>query len=116
MGATAKCSPQTVTTIELGSTFRSCPHRSKQASRSEEHTSELQSWLHLVCRLLLEKKKNQSSTLENMDLHKYQLPHLYRMLLTYHHRPNHNRLSCPYLSTSFSPLSILIQSPHFSRY
>src|SRR2546422_6378882 len=24
--------------------------------RSEEHTSELQSWLHLVCRLLLEKK------------------------------------------------------------
>src|SRR2546429_4931850 len=28
------------------------------ASRSEEHTSELQSRLHLVCRLLLEKKKN----------------------------------------------------------
>src|SRR2546422_2399423 len=25
--------------------------------RSEEHTSELQSWLHLVCRLLLAKKK-----------------------------------------------------------
>src|SRR2546422_7938841 len=30
--------------------LRSCP-------RSEEHTSELQSRLHLVCRLLLEKKK-----------------------------------------------------------
>src|SRR2546422_7538504 len=29
--------------------------------RSEEHTSELQSRLHLVCRLLLEKKKNQST-------------------------------------------------------
>src|SRR2546429_1939722 len=29
------------------------------ASRSEEHTSELQSRLHLVCRLLLEKKKKQ---------------------------------------------------------
>src|SRR5687768_15278760 len=28
-------------------------------SRSEEHTSELQSRLHLVCRLLLEKKKKQ---------------------------------------------------------
>src|SRR5690348_10628852 len=28
------------------------------ASRSEEHTSELQSPVHLVCRLLLEKKKN----------------------------------------------------------
>src|SRR5687768_17808896 len=28
-------------------------------ARSEEHTSELQSRLHLVCRLLLEKKKKQ---------------------------------------------------------
>src|SRR2546422_4216268 len=31
--------------------------------RSEEHTSELQSRLHLVCRLLLEKKKKNSTTL-----------------------------------------------------
>src|SRR2546422_7677248 len=30
----------------------------RQPERSEEHTSELQSRLHLVCRLLLEKKKN----------------------------------------------------------
>src|SRR3989449_2764468 len=30
--------------------------------RSEEHTSELQSRLHLVCRLLLEKKKNVTYT------------------------------------------------------
>src|SRR2546422_8980670 len=30
--------------------------------RSEEHTSELQSRLHLVCRLLLEKKKKPHST------------------------------------------------------
>src|SRR5256884_1594892 len=30
--------------------------------RSEEHTSELQSRLHLVCRLLLEKKKKKHST------------------------------------------------------
>src|SRR2546422_6280202 len=29
----------------------------RDAERSEEHTSELQSRLHLVCRLLLEKKK-----------------------------------------------------------
>src|SRR2546429_7084399 len=29
--------------------------------RSEEHTSELQSRLHLVCRLLLEKKKNKKN-------------------------------------------------------
>src|SRR5687768_17679385 len=32
------------------------------AVRSEEHTSELQSRLHLVCRLLLEKKKNKKKT------------------------------------------------------
>src|SRR2546429_6812394 len=31
--------------------------------RSEEHTSELQSRLHLVCRLLLEKKKKRHSAL-----------------------------------------------------
>src|SRR2546422_5558024 len=31
--------------------------RRAQTHRSEEHTSELQSRLHLVCRLLLEKKK-----------------------------------------------------------
>src|SRR2546422_7098820 len=31
--------------------------RSRVPDRSEEHTSELQSRLHLVCRLLLEKKK-----------------------------------------------------------
>src|SRR5262245_62562313 len=33
-----------------------------EASRSEEHTSELQSLRHLVCRLLLEKKKNNQHT------------------------------------------------------
>src|SRR3989442_11779335 len=32
--------------------------RQAQLPRSEEHTSELQSRPHLVCRLLLEKKKN----------------------------------------------------------
>src|SRR5256884_1560627 len=38
------------------------PHRARTraGSRSEEHTSELQSRLHLVCRLLLEKKKNRT--------------------------------------------------------
>src|SRR2546422_7741805 len=33
-----------------------------RGQRSEEHTSELQSRLHLVCRLLLEKKKKQRKT------------------------------------------------------
>src|SRR5205809_3215760 len=39
--------------------------------RSEEHTSELQSRLHLVCRLLLEKKKKQKQNnihIENITL------------------------------------------------
>src|SRR5215212_11362520 len=37
---------------------RACdPDPTKRAVRSEEHTSELQSLRHLVCRLLLEKKK-----------------------------------------------------------
>src|SRR2546422_5107665 len=34
--------------------------------RSEEHTSELQSRLHLVCRLLLEKKKKKKQKTLNM--------------------------------------------------
>src|SRR5438093_4452956 len=34
------------------------------AERSEEHTSELQSLTNLVCRLLLEKKKNQRHDIE----------------------------------------------------
>src|SRR2546429_5564606 len=33
------------------------PRHGRTSRRSEEHTSELQSRLHLVCRLLLEKKK-----------------------------------------------------------
>src|SRR2546422_11568207 len=36
--------------------------RSPPPGRSEEHTSELQSRLHLVCRLLLEKKKRSRPT------------------------------------------------------
>src|SRR5258708_16042241 len=41
-------------------------------TRSEEHTSELQSPDHLVCRLLLEKKKNTRHT--KADLHHTSLP------------------------------------------
>src|SRR5207253_7414031 len=37
------------------------PERYKRVKRSEEHTSELQSRGHLVCRLLLEKKKEDTS-------------------------------------------------------
>src|SRR5712675_2497135 len=44
------------------------PFRYARWDRSEEHTSELQSRLHLVCRLLLEKKKqtpNRQSAINN---------------------------------------------------
>src|SRR5437660_6181550 len=36
-------------------------------SRSEEHTSELQSRGHLVCRLLLEKKKKNKNNIKTID-------------------------------------------------
>src|SRR2546425_4939651 len=39
--------------------------------RSEEHTSELQSLAYLVCRLLLEKKKNRITTLTDPQLRPY---------------------------------------------
>src|SRR5438045_4971126 len=39
-------------------------------SRSEEHTSELQSLRHLVCRLLLEKKNIQRKTAKQLTMHK----------------------------------------------
>src|SRR5687768_17818072 len=39
---------------------RSNPTTTRADDRSEEHTSELQSRLHLVCRLLLEKKKKKT--------------------------------------------------------
>src|SRR2546422_1381636 len=42
--------------VTLHSSLAICP----SSPRSEEHTSELQSRLHLVCRLLLEKKKKKT--------------------------------------------------------
>src|SRR3989449_6643801 len=43
--------------------------------RSEEHTSELQSRLHLVCRLLLEKKKGLERLAGMTDMYKLLGPH-----------------------------------------
>src|SRR2546429_4126633 len=42
--------------------YSSAADRCTDLRRSEEHTSELQSRLHLVCRLLLEKKKTNTTT------------------------------------------------------
>src|SRR2546429_5360038 len=59
-------SPVTAAFMEVSGVRKSCVMESSRADfnrspclRSEEHTSELQSRLHLVCRLLLEKKKKQ---------------------------------------------------------
>src|SRR5256885_6778395 len=52
--------------------------------RSEEHTSELQSPCNLVCRLLLEKKKNDSYTHINGRYHLYLVTYdQYRQYLAY---------------------------------
>src|SRR2546429_7380247 len=45
------------------STQAASTSRMERRMRSEEHTSELQSRLHLVCRLLLEKKKKRRITI-----------------------------------------------------
>src|SRR2546429_6539919 len=51
--APSKCSAMSLTPSSSAHwAIPACPR-----TRSEEHTSELQSRLHLVCRLLLEKKK-----------------------------------------------------------
>src|SRR3712207_7546987 len=48
--------PSTMPTRISGTGRRAPPSAAPRASRSEEHTSELQSRQYLVCRLLLEKK------------------------------------------------------------
>src|SRR2546422_1530516 len=48
-----------------GDPWRSRVTEAVDPERSEEHTSELQSRLHLVCRLLLEKKKIMSVRVSN---------------------------------------------------
>src|SRR5437660_12751113 len=47
---------------ETGQRLAICLERARRGVRSEEHTSELQSRGHLVCRLLLEKKNKKSTS------------------------------------------------------
>src|SRR2546429_5899029 len=49
--------------LEEGPLDTFTPDQLERVLRSEEHTSELQSRLHLVCRLLLEKKKSNTHTM-----------------------------------------------------
>src|SRR2546422_6375074 len=50
------------------------PAAARSVARSEEHTSELQSRLHLVCRLLLEKKKKPDDAVRLHGLQRGALP------------------------------------------
>src|SRR3712207_7934409 len=62
-GATVSCSAKTSSIASsTTSSTTTRPGPASVASRSEEHTSELQSRQYLVCRLLLEKKKNDNKT------------------------------------------------------
>src|SRR2546429_3375965 len=51
--------------VRVGHDAPAFDNEARTAARSEEHTSELQSRLHLVCRLLLEKKKSTSQFLSS---------------------------------------------------
>src|SRR5690625_5614918 len=64
--APASCcrSRRALSELPLTSSCRCC----RSLWRSEEHTSELQSRGHLVCRLLLEKKKYKPSSVPNYDI------------------------------------------------
>src|SRR5207244_12728966 len=54
--------------VAYGRVDRIDPDDDRFGRRSEEHTSELQSPDHLVCRLLLEKKKEKSSTAHRTEV------------------------------------------------
>src|SRR3989442_6539324 len=57
---------KTQTTSAPRARARPIPHHDREC-RSEEHTSELQSRPHLVCRLLLEKKKKEKESSEALQ-------------------------------------------------
>src|SRR4051794_41265637 len=69
----AAASPHSAPQLQAALGRRPCRCRRRRAStratRSEEHTSELQSPVHLVCRLLLEKKK------KKLKKRKYKITH-----------------------------------------
>src|ERR1039457_7197027 len=54
-----RCRPRSASSPVRCSAPDSCCSTGRRVSRSEEHTSELQSPCNLVCRLLLEKKKSE---------------------------------------------------------
>src|SRR3712207_6914561 len=70
------------------------PPADHRPDRSEEHTSELQSRQYLVCRLLLEKKKNQLTRINPMTANlSYALFFFHSIQRTAYttHQDNHNQ-------------------------
>src|SRR5438876_2395553 len=72
-----KCSPSAAIICRRfrapssGGSQLQCCSSAASAARSEEHTSELQSPVHLVCRLLLEKKKKKQRLRNSIPLQAY---------------------------------------------
>src|SRR5437763_6441672 len=69
LGTAVKVSPQPLP--QLHAAVQRCAAALHIASRSEEHTSELQSPMYIVCRLLLEKKKIRDTVLPHILHAKY---------------------------------------------
>src|SRR5437870_6016059 len=74
---------RSVRTPDVAGHRRSGHHfRAGEITRSEEHTSELQSRGHLVCRLLLEKKK--TKTIKRYEIHTQEVSNITYLLLIPH--------------------------------
>src|SRR4029434_1586497 len=100
-----------------------CVLRLEKKKRSEEHTSELQSHLNFVCRLLLEKKKqkkknkhkhkkNNTQNQNTYETHTHTRTRLHR--LTHLHPPfiqDHTRFSFFFLNQCASPDFYLLSLP-----
>src|SRR2546422_2021828 len=95
---------------------RTSPPWAPSCLRSEEHTSELQSRLHLVCRLLLEKKKNYLSDRASTRRNPKNVHPCHAAFLS-----NHNIMTivrriryATHTQTHLHPIRLL-NSPHFGH-
>src|SRR2546430_5824446 len=83
--------------------------------RSEEHTSELQSQSNLVCRLLLEKKKNKKYHAHRyrvLDARGVNLSSAYHLLPPcFKDRPSMSYLTCAYHEPLRSALCLYLMTP-----
>src|SRR5258705_1119869 len=94
---------------ELRLSFAGFCGRGRRAARSEEHTSELQSLRHLVCRLLLEKKKKTAK-------HEAMRPCLWRLLVKTSITSQKEDTHIFATEHVTDPLTVVIESAHLVRY